>query len=43
MVEEGKDLAFFARTLKHLFSTAIVWGVILLGVSGPDFLPVWQV
>lgn len=26
VVEEGKDLPFFARTLKHFFSTAIVWG-----------------
>lgn len=26
VAEEGKDLAFFARTLKHFFSTAIVWG-----------------
>jgi len=24
-VEEGKDLAFFVRTLKCFFSTAIVW------------------
>lgn len=24
--EEGKDLDFFARTLRHFFSTAVVWG-----------------